>query len=374
MSTSINIAAIERELTALWKQAGSEDDHSSIIRACLLNLLVYIPDPASANKIDEIVVEISKERPARAILMITDRESTESNLSAYVTSQCTIPDGMSKQVCCEEVTITASGSQVNEMPSAVVSLLMPDLPVYLWWRGVPDLNDKVFDYLGEISDRVIIDSAKFADQQGDVVKLGTLIREHPKWTAFTDLNWSRLTAWRALFAGFYDVAQYRPVLDEADSVVIEYAPSEQSPEAIPARAMLLAGWLASRLKWLLTENPVKREGASVLFNFSLGERAITISFAPTSNAEVRQGLIDFATIGCKTDNHSDFKVSRSTDGKRIETSVQIGERSHMQRVLGYESWDEAALIGREIEILGHDRVYEQAIVAASEMITALENH
>lgn len=373
MSTSINIAAIERELNSLWKQAGSDDDHSSIIRACLLNLLVYIPDPASANKIDEIVVEISRERPARAILMIADRDSSESSLAAHVTSQCTVPDGMSKQVCCEEVTITASGAQVNEMPSAVVPLLMPDLPVYLWWQGVPQLSDKVFTYLGEISDRVIIDSSKFADPHGDTVKLATLIRDNPKWTAFTDLNWARLTAWRALFAGFYDVAQYRPILDETNSLVIEYAPSDQNPQAIPARVMLLAGWMTSRLRWTLTENPVKREGASTIFNFSADGRKITIHFVSTANTEIRHGLIASATIGCTKDNHADFKVSRSADGKRIETAVQIAERSHIQRVLGYESWDEAALIGREIEILGHDRVYEQAIVAAGQMITALDN-
>jgi glucose-6-phosphate dehydrogenase assembly protein OpcA len=249
---------------------------------------------------------------------------------------------------------------------------MPDLPVYLWWRGVPQLSDKVFHYLGEISDRVIIDSAAFADPHGDTVKLATLIRENPKWTAFTDLNWARLTAWRALFAGFYDVAQYRPILDQTNSLVVEYAPPDQNPQAIPARAMLLAGWIASRLHWSLTENPVKREGSSTIFNFSADGRDITISFVPTANSEIRHGMIAFATIGCSTDNHADFKVSRSADGKRIETAVQIDERSHMQRVLGYESWDEAALIGREIEILGHDRVYEQAITAAGEMITALE--
>lgn len=370
MSTSINIGAIEKELNSLWKEAGSEDD-SSIIRSCLFNLLVYTPDPVSAGKVDDIIIEISAERPARVILMIADRDSAESNLAAHVTSRCTIPDGMSKQVCCEEVTITASGSQVNEMPSAVVPLLMPDLPVYLWWRAVPHLSDKVFSYLGEISDRVIIDSSTFANPQGDLTKLASLIRDHPKWTAFTDLNWARLTAWRALFAGFYDVAEYRPILDQTNRVVIEYAPPAGSSEQIPARAFLFAGWLASRLHWKLNEDTVKRDGGSTVFNFSTDGREITIHFEPTANQKIRPSLIATATIGCTSDSHADFKVSRSSDGSRIETSVQIGERRHAQRVLGYETWTEAALIGREIEILGHDRVYEQAIVSAGEMIAAL---
>jgi len=371
MSTSINIGAIERELTSLWKQAG--DDQSGVVRACLLNLLVYAPDPEGAGRLDDVIIEISAERPSRVILMIADRESQESNLDAHVTSRCTIPDGMSKQVCCEEVTITASGAQVNEMPSAVVPLLMPDLPVYLWWRAVPQLGDKVFNYLGEISDRVIIDSSTFADPHADLVKLAGIIHSNPTWTAFTDLNWARLTAWRALFAGFYDVAEYRPILDQANLVEIEYAPPDQSPAAIPARAALLAGWLASRLGWKLTDPPVERKDDLTIFNLSAHGREITINFTPTANPEMGHGSIASASIGCSTDGHADFKVSRSGDRKRIETEVQIGEKRHMQRVLSYESWGEAALIGREIEILGHDRVYEQAVVAAGAMIDALNS-
>lgn len=369
MSTSINIAAIERELNSLWKEAGSEDE-SGLIRACLLNLLVYTPDPASAGKVDDIIVEISIERPARAILMIADRDSSESTLTAHVTSRCTIPDGMSKQVCCEEVTIMASGAQVNEMPSAVVPLLMPDLPVHLWWRAVPQLSDRVFNYLGEISDRVIIDSATFADPRGDLIKFASIIRDNPRWTAFTDLNWARLTAWRALLAGFYDVAEYRSALDQINRVVIEYAPPENNGEAIPPRALLLAGWLASRLGWRLNEKGAKRESGLSIFSMSAGDRNITIEFMPTPNKDIRPNHIVSVTLYSAADSQANFTITRSPDASRIETAVQIGERRHAQRVLGYESWTEAALIGREIEILGHDRVYEQAVVAAGEMIAA----
>ena len=59
---------------------------------------------------------------------------------------------------------------------------------------------------------------------------------------------------------------------------------------------------------------------------------------------------------------------RSADGQRIETAVTQGEKKRVQRVLSYESLTEAALVGKEIEILGHDRVYEQAVIAAGEIV------
>ncbi len=369
MSTAINFGAIEKELSSLWKQAG-EDGESGVIRSCQLNLLIYSPASGDVRLVDDIITEVSAERPVRAILMIADRDSQTAALEANVTSHCTIPDGMSKQVCCEQITITASGERVNEMRSAVVPLLVPDLPVYLWWNAVPQLTDKVFRYLGDVSDRVIIDSEDFADQHGDVIQLASIIRDNGAWTAFTDLNWARLTAWRGLLAGFYDVAAYRPLLNQLSRMTIEYAPRHGADE-LPARAMILAGWLTSRLKWKLQADGVRREGGKTTFQMNADGRDVIIEFVVTANAEVKPGYIVSVMIASASDAACTVVVSRSADGKRIETNVSLGETRQVQRVLSYDYWTDAALIGRELEILGHDRVYEQAITAAGKLVAAL---
>ena len=61
----------------------------------------------------------------------------------------------------------------------------------------------------------------------------------------------------------------------------------------------------------------------------------------------------------------------SADGKRIETSVSRGDEKSSERVLSYEGLSESELIGKEIQILGHDRVYEQAVLAAGELVKAI---
>ena len=174
---SINVAAIERELNALWKDAGSEDEHGGVTRSSVLNLLVYINinGQNSSSEIDEVLTEVTAAHPSRAILIVADREATDPELSAQVISRCTLPSATTRQVCCEQVTILAKGEQVNEVHSAVMPLLLSDLPVYLWWRAVPPLADKVFTRLAEMSSRVVIDSAIFADPHGDLVGLSLLM-------------------------------------------------------------------------------------------------------------------------------------------------------------------------------------------------------
>src|SRR5262249_34832096 len=115
-SAIIDVAAIEKELTALWKQA-SEDESSGVVRASILNLIVFIPDRAEAATVDDIIVDLTASHPCRVVSLVADH-SGESELTAQVTSRCTLPTPTSKQVCCEQVTITASEDHLAEAPSA----------------------------------------------------------------------------------------------------------------------------------------------------------------------------------------------------------------------------------------------------------------
>lgn len=368
--TAINVRAIERELTSLWQQA-SEHEDGGIMRASTLNLLVFVTSHGEAARLDDTLTEVTAAHPSRAIMIIADSQSQEPVLAAQVTSRCTLPTATSKQVCCEQVTITAAGSELDEMPSAVGPLLVSDLPVYLWWCSVPRITDKVtFRRLADLSDRVIIDSADFNDPHGDMASMAAVLRETPRWTAISDLNWARLTAWRALLAGFYDVSEYCPLLAQLNNVVIEYSSAGAGTETLSPRALLLGGWLASRLGWQLESGPATRGAGASLFSFKKDDRKITLEFARTER-EIEPGRIAMVTIRSAADESASFKVRRSGDAQRIETVVARGEERIAQRVLSYESLKESELIGRELEILGHDRVYEQAVLAAGEMLKAV---
>ena len=368
---AINVDAIERELTALWQQASQDEEHGGVTRASMFNLLVYVSSRTEASKLDEMLTDITAARPCRAILIVADGDTPEETLTAEVTSRCTLPSASSKQVCCEQVTITAGGAQVDEVPSAIAPLLISDLPVYLWWHAVPKLADKsMFRRLVDLSDRVVIDSAHFRDPEADLARMAAVLTETPRWTALSDLNWARLTAWRALLAGFYDIADYRPQLNRLKQVTIKYAPEATDSAVIPARALLLGGWLASRLGWSVQPGTANRTTASASLEFSIDGRSFGLEFVHTGR-EIEPGHLALVTLASEADQSVSFTVRRSADGQRIETSVARGEAKGIQRVLSYEGLSETELIGKELEILGHDRVYEQAVLAAGEMIKAM---
>jgi len=368
--SAIDVAAIERELTSLWQRA-SEHEDGGIMRASTLNLLVFVTSQSEAAKLDDTLTQITAAHPSRAILIIADRQSQESALTAQVTSRCTLPTATSKQVCCEQITINAGGSQVAEVPSAIAPLLVSDLPVYLWWNAEPRITDKVtFRRLVDFTDRVIIDSADFNDPHGDMASMAAVLRETPRWTAISDLNWARLTAWRALIAGFYDVSEYRPSLASLNDIVIEYSPASANPDELSPRALLLGGWLASRLAWRLESGSLSSGAGPSVFKFAKDDRKVTLQFARTQRA-IEPGRVAMVTMRTAADASTAFTVRRSSDGQRIETVVARGEERVAQRVLSYEGLSESELIGRELEILGHDRVYEQAVLAAGEIIKAV---
>ncbi len=373
---SINVAAIERELNALWKDAGSEDEHGGVTRSSVLNLLVYLNlnGQSSSSEVDEILTEVTSAHPSRAILIAADRKAADSGLSAQVISRCTLPSATTRQVCCEQVTILAKGEQVNEVHSAVMPLLLSDLPVYLWWRAVPPLADKVFNRLAEMSNRVIIDSAIFADPHGDLVTLSLLLRDRPKWTAISDLNWSRLTAWRQLIAGFYDNAEYRPALNLVNKIIIEFAPSADHPDKLPPRALLVAGWMAARLGWRL-DKAVNKSDDAVSFEFLSKTHRVFVEFRASAPAVPGPGHLTQVTL--KTDSFAEesrdilFLIKTSDQGTRLRTSIILGDEIRPGRVLGYQQLTESELIGRELEILTRDHVYEQAVLMAGEMLVTL---
>jgi glucose-6-phosphate dehydrogenase assembly protein OpcA len=362
----IDAAAIERQLDELWKQAG-EGYEGGVIRACALNLMVYLPDPSQLRAIEDLLADVAASHPCRAILMIADR-GAQTAISAWASSRCALQPATSKQVCCEQITISAGGEAIDEMPSAAVQLLLSDLPVYLWWRARPTLADSVFKKLVDYSDRVIIDSADFADQSAGLIEMANIISHGSKWTAFSDLNWARLSAWRALLAGFYDVAANRPYLNSMDCVQIEYGALEGS--AIPARALLIAGWLAGRLEW--NKESVRRDGDSLSIAFQApGGRPIRLRLSPSGDPRIEPGHIAQVTLEVRSGPSAHFKVKRSWDGTRLETESMLEGSRRPARALDYESRGDSELLSKELDILGRDRVYEQAVSSAADLAAAI---
>ena len=115
------------------------------------------------------------------------------------------------------------------MPASVVQpLLLPDLPVFLRWRGLPPFGERPFEELVDVVDRLIVDSTEWPGLPAPYAQLAEIFDR----VVVSDIAWARTSRWRPQLASLW------PGI--ADVKTIEVTGTE-------AQANLLAGWLRSRL-------------------------------------------------------------------------------------------------------------------------------
>lgn len=368
VANTLDVAAVELELAKLWTETANvgEDTDDVVMRARAANVMVYLTAESLLEETHQTIGELSQAHPCRALVMLAEKDVDPRDIEMSVTAFCQDEQRTGKkQLCCEEVTLSARGQFTRELPSAAIPLLVPDLRVFLWWRNDLDPNDKVLQLLRTAADRLVIDSADFPNPTSDLPAIAQLFgREGEAAIAVSDINWARLTSWRALLANFYDVPEYRKRLDNIDSVEIVYVHQDQG---IAAQPLLIAGWLASRLGWEVVGKGAQTE-EECSFEFTNQERPIRLKLKRVERAAMKPGRL--AQIELKTTKASSasFIVLRSEDGMHLETHAKMPNRSLPGRTLPVRNRNTSQLLAREMEILCIDRIYEEALTVASRML------
>ena len=195
----VNALTIEKRLADIWREE-TEDNEHAVTRAALWNVVAHTWDASQHALATETLGRASAAVPQRTIVIRADPYG-DAELASWISANCHMMGG-GRQVCSEEVAIVAAGERVHHVPPLVASLLLPDMPVAVWWVG--DLPDEQHEYattLLDPADRLIVDSSHFnsaADFQ-----LVSLIGEKT-YTAPADLNWARIDEWRAATAALFD--------------------------------------------------------------------------------------------------------------------------------------------------------------------------
>jgi glucose-6-phosphate dehydrogenase assembly protein OpcA len=383
---TLDVEIVERHLAELWKQTAGDhpDDEAVVLRARVANLLVFVPSEAILTEVEQLLAELTAIHPSRVPLMLGRRTEADRDIEMFVTSLCETDKRGVKRLCCEEVTLKAQGSFVAELPSAALPLLVPDLSTFLWWRDSIQTSDKVFRSLLSAADRLVIDSAEFADPDSDLVETHKLFDQQTQETvAISDLNWARLTFWRTLLADFYDVPTYRPWLDSIDHVRIDYVAPELERVSVAPQALLIAGWLASRLGWSLLGDQSPGQNAETLsFKFSgkdwdsgpaetraASDREIKVHLNRVEPGERKPGRLVQVELRTDAKEPGSFNVACSPDNLRLLTEARLGANIHRGRVVPVRNRSAARLLSREMEILCNDRIYQEALAVASTLIS-----
>lgn len=378
LEKTLDVEVVERQLAALWQQISGDgaETNAAVWRARVANLLVFVTNETLLDDVQQMLEELTAVHPSRVLLMLGARDATDRDIEMAVESFCqTDKRTGSKRLSCEEVTLSAQGKFVVELPSAALPLLVSDLATFVWWRADIECADKVFDSLLRAADRLVIDSAEFANPPRELVETNRLFDEQTaRRVGVSDLNWARLTSWRGLLADFYDVPVYQDALARIDLVRIEYVGPESEPETVAPQALLIAGWLASRLGWQLADEPPLHEhDATLSFKFS---ENIRLELTRVGQGERKPGRLASVELLATGDNdHASFTasfiVSRSADNLHLIAEAKLGANIERGRVLPVRNRSAANLLSRELEILCNDQIYQDSVAVAATMIASL---
>jgi glucose-6-phosphate dehydrogenase assembly protein OpcA len=230
-----SIVEIERELGSQRMSESGEP----MQRTSVMTHIAWVPE-RWVEAAEDVLAGLAERHPSRTIVLVPDPEA-EDGLEASVEVDC-YSVGADRKVSMETIRLRLCGNRVQAPASVVEPLLLPDLPVFLRWRGLPPFGEQPFEQLVDTVDRLIVDSTEWPGLPEPYERLAEVFDR----VAVSDIAWARTSRWRrqlaSLWPGIAEVKRIKVIGTEA-------------------QAHLLAGWLRSRLK---REIALEREHADRL--------------------------------------------------------------------------------------------------------------
>ncbi|HUQ42277.1 MAG TPA: glucose-6-phosphate dehydrogenase assembly protein OpcA [Candidatus Limnocylindrales bacterium] len=362
-----SIGALERELMRLRRAASAhaKEQARSVARAAVLNLVVYADRETHARRAAESSARLADRHPSRAIVILGDRE--REGVEVAIKLHCHVPrPDEGAQVCYEQILARVNGDADERVASVVIPLLVPDLSVFLWWTGTPPHDTRRFDDLIALADRLIVDSADFARPAVTLAVIADVAKtQRERKFGITDLNWTRLTPWRELVAAFFDVDAWRPCLDNIVGVRVGFSVDADGRDIHPSQALLLIGWLASRLGWQAIEELAPSEAGGHLFRMaSANDQPIVVRVRPRFERGVEPGDTSGLRIQAKhAGDLYEFVLKREPDPRHVTATVLQNGETRSRRVVLLPDPGIEELLREELSIVGSDHVFEDALRA-----------
>lgn len=213
------IAEIEAALVDLryrHSQGGEPD-----MRTSVLTHLAWVP-PEWQEAATDALAGLGERHPSRTLLLFPQADE-EDALAAHVHLECYELPGIERPLCSEVVELRLRGARAEAPASIAAPLLLPDLPVFLRWRGRPGFGSPVFGQMVDMVDRLVVDSSEWPDVPSAFAEL---VEQFDR-VAVSDIAWRRTLPWRRALASAWP----------------------ELPDRLtgpPAETSLVAGWLESR--------------------------------------------------------------------------------------------------------------------------------
>lgn len=385
---TLDTGAIHDELNRLWAEVGGPrhagqapgevvaDSYiggGELMRANTLNLIAVADDEDIVNMIRSTLSQLSDFLPSRTIIFNTSPE-VKRNKTWHVEVQLneSVATGDSPVLRFETITITVDPKMAGYLASLVSPLPISELPTFLWWPTGDFVGNSLFTDIVEIVDRLVVDSARLGNDARAIAQMRTLLDDEDD-PRLGDFTWIRLQPWRQLIAQFFDPAETQESLDEIAQLNISYAQHREDNGSGFAAALLIVGWLGSRLGWEAIEpfEPRKAGGWTVPLiarNKAGKARDIQVRLTPDFSPHARFSLrnVEIVAVG---DHSGVFSITR-TDKDDLITSSETAHAPYVSRMVYSRRPSTVEMLGDELQQFSADPVFEDAIRLATRLLPA----
>jgi glucose-6-phosphate dehydrogenase assembly protein OpcA len=321
-----------------------EDGHAPLVRASINNMVVVTPNRSAGQRALITVESLGARAPSRCVVLIAEPPSQRQRVRSWARVAHHRHAEGGSEVVWEEV-VVQTNVDPRHLPAVVLPLLLPELPVFTYWEGTPPFFDQVFEELNSVTDRLIVDSATFADPPGDLARLAGAAQA--LGPALSDCAWTRLTAWREMLADPFNGPPLRGTAWRARRVHVE---------AVDLAAGLeLTGWLASQLGWELQEARSADDLYVAHYGTAAGgcEARIVSTLGSASLTRVELGL-DL--------DEGEAVIRVEATPTHLVTTVKVPGHPTARR---FGLGSERSPLAVELEVFGRDRVFEAALEPAA---------
>ena len=214
----VTIGQIDRALADLRSDAMD-------LRTSVLTHVAWAP-PEWQDAARETLAGMAELHPSRTLLLFPQEDGRDA-IDADLSLECYTLAELERHVCSEVIELRLHGRVAQAPASVILPLVLPDLPVFLRWRGQPPFGEPVFEQLVNVVDRLVVDSREWPEAPGCYASLAEIFER----VAVSDIVWARTLRWRRAIAELDSAANARRLRVRG--------PLQE--------ASLLAGWLRSRL-------------------------------------------------------------------------------------------------------------------------------
>jgi glucose-6-phosphate dehydrogenase assembly protein OpcA len=336
--------AIEAALRQMLIERHAENE--KFVPARVLNMIAFV-DREWTGEIANRLRGVGRYHASRLIVFAYEPRRERLDARVTIASEGD-PDSGEIALLRETVVVEIGDRHLDDLTTIADPLVVTDLPTLLW---SPHDHYDIVQELLELAQAVLLDSVDEPIAREALDRVCSLSER----TYVVDLAWLRSTPWRERVAAAFDPPSLRRELRTITSVEVRHHPESA------VTAMLLGGWLASRLGW--KPSPLLAQGTALVGKAHAERQDVALRLQAAPELTVR-GL---ESVTIETASGRCLRLDRGPGGLHARARDPRGEVREW--TIPGASRGETGILGEGIrQALLRDPTYIPAVSAARAML------